>query len=998
VSTKSSPNFQNVILALQTYWSEQGCVIWQPYHTEVGAGTMNPATALRVLGPEPFWVGYVEPSIRPADGRYGENPNRWQHYYQFQVILKPDPGDSQERYLRSLIALGIDPAEHDIRFVEDNWESPALGAWGLGWEVWLDGQEITQFTYFQQAGGMALDPVSVEITYGLERILMVLQDVPSFVDIRWDDHLTYGDLQLQGEREHSRYNFETADVERLRALFEEYEAEAKAALRAGLVLPAHDYVLKCSHAFNVMDSRGAIGVTERAALFARMRDLSRGSAEAYVAQRESLGHPWLERWPRSEPGPAPSADPVAAPDRPAAFVLEVGTEELPAGDLDSALAQLEEKVPALLQEARLEHGPVHVMGTPRRLVVSIDDLAPAQAERISVAKGPPAGRAFDADGRPTPAAAGFARSKGVPVEALQTRDLDGGRYVVAEVREPGRAADDVLGDRIPALIASLRFDKTMRWNAPGTAFSRPIRWLVALHGPHVVPFEYASLHAGRMTRGLRFAGAEAARVQDREELLAFLEKQGIVLDPVERRDRIRSQVEALAAEVGGRVPDDPALLAEVANLVESPAALRGAFEEEYLSLPRQVLIAVMTKHQRYFPVERDGQLLPHFIAVRNGGRQGLAIVAHGNEQVIRARFADAAYFIRRDEEQPLEAFVPRLATLTFQTRLGSMLDKVDRLERLAVEVAGDLGLDEADQAVARRAARLCKADLATSMVVEMTSLQGEMGREYALRSGEPPDVAEAILDHHLPRFPGDRLPTGLPGLAVGLADRLDTLIGLFAIGMEPTGARDPFGLRRTAIGLAQVLMDRRVRYDVRRGVRQAAAALPLRPEPGAEQTCLAFIIGRLRGLLEVEHRYDVVEAVLAAQGHDPAGAAQAIEELTSWVGRDDWAETLQAYARCVRITRDQPEGFQVAAEALESPAEIDLHAALLVAEAGERRPGSVDDFLESLQPMIPPISRFFDDVLVMSEDLVQRRNRLGLLQRIAALAEGVADLSRLEGF
>ncbi len=286
-------DFQTIIMTLQRYWAEQGCLIWQPYYTQVGAGTYNPATYLRVLGPEPWHVGYVEPSVRPDDGRYGENPNRLVQHTQFQVILKPDPGNPQEVYLRSLEALGIDPRQHDIRFVEDNWESPALGAWGLGWEVWLDGQEITQFTYFQMAGGIQLDPVSVEITYGLERIAMTLQRVRNFRDLRWSPERSYGDVQLQGEQEHSKYYFEIADVERARQLYDLYKAEAEAALEHHLVLPAHDYVLKMSHTFNILDTRGAIGVTERAAFFARMRDLSRQVAEAYLEQRTQLEYPWL---------------------------------------------------------------------------------------------------------------------------------------------------------------------------------------------------------------------------------------------------------------------------------------------------------------------------------------------------------------------------------------------------------------------------------------------------------------------------------------------------------------------------------------------------------------------------------------------------------------------------------------------------------------------------------------------------------------------------------
>ena len=343
-------NFQSIMLTLEHFWADKGCLIWQPYYSQVGAGTMNPATFLRVLGPEPWNVAYVEPSVRPDDGRYGDNPYRLQQHYQFQVILKPDPGNPQELYLQSLQALGIDPLEHDIRFVEDNWESPALGAWGLGWEVWLDGQEITQFTYFQQAGGFNLEPVSVEITYGLERIAMALQGCYNFRKIQWSPDYTYGDVNYQAEKEHSQYYFETADIERVREMFRLYEEEANLALDKGLVLPAHDYILKCSHNFNILDTRGAVGVTERQAMFGRMRDLSRRSAEAYIAQREALGFPWLEKqtaadaqMEKHDPQLSLPADQKA--DTPADFLLEIGTEELPAADLESALQQLEQLVP-----------------------------------------------------------------------------------------------------------------------------------------------------------------------------------------------------------------------------------------------------------------------------------------------------------------------------------------------------------------------------------------------------------------------------------------------------------------------------------------------------------------------------------------------------------------------------------------------------------------------------------------------------------------------------
>jgi len=288
-------NFQNVISSLEKFWTSQGCTAHQPYDIEVGAGTFNPSTFFRVLGPEPYSAAYVEPSRRPTDGRYGENPNRLQHYYQYQVIIKPSPKNIQDLYLQSLTALGINPKKHDIRFVEDDWESPTLGAWGLGWEVWLDGMEITQFTYFQQVGGIDLSPVTVELTYGLERISMYLQNIDNVYDLKWSDSINYGDVHLETEKQFSRYNFEESNKERLFQWFDMYEAEAADLYKKGLVLPAYDYTLKCSHAFNLLDARGAISVTERTGFIGRVRKLARLAAEQYVSQREAMEHPLLKK-------------------------------------------------------------------------------------------------------------------------------------------------------------------------------------------------------------------------------------------------------------------------------------------------------------------------------------------------------------------------------------------------------------------------------------------------------------------------------------------------------------------------------------------------------------------------------------------------------------------------------------------------------------------------------------------------------------------------------
>lgn len=1013
-------DFQSIIITLQNYWADLGCLIWQPYYTQVGAGTMNPATFLRVLGPEPWNVAYVEPSIRPDDGRYGENPNRMQQHYQFQVILKPDPGNPQEIFLDSLKALGIDPLQHDIRFVEDNWEQPAIGAWGLGWEVWLDGQEITQFTYFQQAGGINIDPVAVELTYGLDRIAITLQRVGGFQDIQWNTvpqeailpqkNFTAGDVNLQAEQEHSQYYFEVADIQRLRQMYELFEAEAELALERGLVLPAYDYLLKCSHTFNVLDTRGAIGVTERQAFFARMRDVARNITTAFLEERQRLEFPWLDadndlsikdiKLERDQIAPA-SIEGVG--NTPGPFLLEIGTEELPSADLSGALEQLNKGVRNLLDAARLEYGEVQILGTPRRLVVNVSDLAPTQPDEDKVVKGPPAERAFDADGNPTPAAQGFARSKGVHVNDLQVQEMEGGKYAVVPVREKGLSAVEVLEKQIPDLITSLRFRKSMRWNNSNVAFSRPVRWMLALFKEQLLSFSFAGILSGNTTHGLRFHQPEQIKVSSPHDYFEALASQGILLDQLDREQLISDQVDNLAKEIGGTAVIDSDLLTEVTNLVEAPLGVRGSFDAELLELPDEVLISVMKKHQRYFPVRKDGELLPYFIAVTNRGDatgdRNLELIVEGNEHVIRARFADAAFFISEDVKQPLEDYLPQLDTLTFQKELGSMLDKTHRVQGLVVDLASQIGLSSEQTDNAQRAAELYKADLVTHMVVEMTSLQGIMGRYYATKSGENTEVADAIFEHYLPRFAGDSTPKSLPGLAVGLADRLDTLAGLFAVGLAPTGAKDPFGQRRAALGVVGNLIEWDLDFDLRTALKAVAKNLPREMNSSSQAECLNFIIERQRNLLlDAGERYDLVDAVLSAQGYNPSCAAHAVKALKVWTDRSDWREILPAYARCVRITRDLKQIYPTNKEMFEEDAEQELYQSLVSAENEPRSSGSVNDFLEAFIPLIPKINQFFDQVLVMVDDESIRNNRLGLLQRIAALADEVVDMSKLEGF
>jgi glycyl-tRNA synthetase len=1001
-------SFQSIILKLQDFWASHGCLITQPYYTQVGAGTMNPATFLRVLGPEPWNVAYVEPSVRPDDGRYGENPNRFQLHTQFQVILKPDPGNPQELYLESLKALGIDPRQHDIRFVEDNWEQPAISAWGLGWEVWLDGQEITQFTYFQQMGGVALDPVSVEITYGLERILIALNNAKAIWNEEFGAGVTYGEIRRQEEFEHSKYYFETADVDRIRKMYDLFSAEADVCLAQGLIVPAHDYVLKCSHMFNVLDTRGAISVAERQAFFRRMRELAKRVAESYEEQRKNLEYPLLkESGTRHQvSGNKPL---ITNPQLPSNFILEIGVEELPANDVDSAYSYLVTRIPQLFDELHLDYKDIRLFTTPRRLTVSVASLSPTQPDREEIVKGPPADKAFDKDGIALPAGMGFAKKNNVDTKDLEIREEGGGKYVFAVVKQKGKPTPEVLVEALPKLIESIKFEKSMKWNDSGVSFSRPIRWIVALLGDMVIPFEYAGVVSGNISRGLRPYDSPEIKIPSAEKYFDAIREAGIILDKEERKASIIEQVKQAASLVGGESIIEDGLLNEVTNLIEMPTAVMGGFNEEFLSLPRDVLISVMKKHQRYFPVQvqskvtsqksgetfdlRPATLLPHFIAIRNGDDIGIDTVREGNEHVLGARFADANFFVREDVKLKLEEYRPKLSTLTFHTKLGSMLDKSERIEKLVNDIAPMLSITDYELRNTQRAAHLMKADLVTQMVTEMTSLQGIIGGEYALRSGEIKEVADAISEQY------QTVPQTKIGLTIALADRIDSLVGLFAAGLAPTGAKDPFGLRRAAIGVVQPLIEHNLDFDLAEAVKKSAKTQPIKVDDETQKQILEFIAGRLSVVLKENYKHDIVEAVLAEQSANPAASAEAVKQLSTWVKREDWSSILPAFARCVRILRSQTEDrgqWTVDEKRLVDAEEKALFKAIQTTVHGQ--PSTVDEFLNMIVALTPFINSFFDKVMVMAEDNKLKENRLGLLQKISSLSKGIADLSKLEGF
>ena len=1012
VLRKTDMTFQEIILALEKFWADHGCIIQQPCDIEVGAGTFNPATFLRCLGPEPWRVAYVEPVRRPTDGRYAENPFRVGAYYQYQVILKPAPENVLPLYLESLYSLGISPRKNDMRFVEDDWESPTLGASGLGWEVWWNGAEVTQFTYFQQMGSIDLDPICAEITYGLERIALYLQDVDDFFEIRWNEHLNYGDVHRQSEVEYSTYNFEHANVDMLFELFSTYEKETHACLDAGLVLPATDHVLKCSHTFNMLDARGVISVTERVSYIERVRRLAQRIARAYVKQREEMEHPLIGKWAAvggiCNPDASETQGSENITQETADLLFEIGTEEIPASYVPPVLEQLRETAAKSLTNHRIPFGDVETLGTPRRITLSIKDIKTLQESEETEVVGPPKRIAYDENGEPTKAAVGFAKTQGVELTALRIVETERGEYVAVSKLETGVPTREILKTLLTEWIEALRFPKTMRWETESEGprafarFARPIRWLVALLGDEIVNCTYGAAHAGRLTYGHRALHPEPITL-DSADLNTYVEKLravGVLVCPKERRDTIEKQVRDVLAVEGYLPKLDEELLDTVNYLVENPQPIVGNFSESHLEIPSEVLITAMKKHQRYFPMwKSESVLAAKFVTISNGTDGNIDGVRHGNERVLRARLNDAEFFYSEDQKTSLADKVERLGAVVFHAKLGSLLDKAERLKALVQFISTESQVPETTTRHAERAAWLCKADLTTHMVIEFPSLQGITGRYYAQNSGEAEPVATAIAEHYQPLGADTPLPETEVGALVAIADKLDTIVGYFGIEERPTGSQDPYSLRRHTLGTIRILQDRKLPLSLDAIVEKAISLYTVELADDTRTSVLNFIKERLRVILLQTHQYapDFADAVLAVGAVDIIDILKRASTLAEFRLTPNFEEVYNALNRVLRILPpDAPE--TVDATLLRDDAEKQLYACITEAELGFQQSIQERDYaklLTQLAALQPAIDTFFDDVLVMAEEPALRTNRLALLNRIGQNIYAVADLTKL---
>ncbi len=692
------------------------------------------------------------------------------------------------------------------------------------------------------------------------------------------------------------------------------------------------------------------------------------------------------------------------------YLLEIGTEELPAGFLETCAGELQDKAREVLEKSLLTHGEIEILQTPRRLALLIHNLSHTQASFDETLKGPPASVALDAQGKPTQAGLGFARKMGVDFSELKLEDFDGTGYLVCHRHAQGRPVQDVLPEILPDVVLSLTGSHFMVWDESQIKFSRPIRWLVSLLGDQHLPIRIGLVESSKSTRGHRFfSESPTFEISNTAEYRRILWQKGhVMVDQAERRQFILNGLAEQGNVLNGTVPPNEDLLDTVTMLVESPSLIAGTFEERFLSLPKEVITTVMAAHQKYFPVESASQtLLPTFITISNNtASDAVETIRQGNEKVLRARLEDASFFFQEDIRQPLSAYAEQLRGITFQKGLGTLYDKTERVKRLTVTLAKLMGYAPRQIEQAERAAELCKADLATGMVRELTELQGVMGRHYARLCGEPDAVAEAIAEHYQPRFMGDSVATSPEGIALSLADKLDTLLAVFAQkeARYPTGSKDPMGLRRMALGVLQTLLENDVSLSLNEAIGLACqnlGSLAQESQADAVERTRQFLIQRFKGyLLEQQYSYDAIDAVLDAETSPFKSLTNGIARLALLKNLQKNPDALKAlYEPANRTARILGKAYQpdVIAEQIEpacfeDEAEKALYQAIVSGKADIRYPKVYLDMLEGWGPVV---DSFFDKVLVNVDNAKVKENRYRLLSLLNKAYRQFADFTKL---
>ena len=681
------------------------------------------------------------------------------------------------------------------------------------------------------------------------------------------------------------------------------------------------------------------------------------------------------------------------------LLFEIGVEEMPARFVGNTLFQLESNLSKLLKENRIAFDEIKSYGTPRRLVLIVDGIQDKQSDLEEEIKGPAKKIAVDADNNFTKPAIGFMKSKNLNPEDIYFKVVGKDEYMFATIKQKGELSEDIIKEILPQTIKSVVFPKSMRWGGKNLRFVRPIRWLVTLLNDNVVDFDLEGIISSNVTKGHRFLGKSEITVNSLEDYLKKLKENYGILDQNQRKEIIKDQCKKVAEALSGTVELDEELLEEVTHLVEYPTAFYGEFDKDYTKLPKEVVITPMKQHQRYFPVTKGGKLLPNFIAVRNGSDYRIENVKEGNEKVLEARLADALFFYNEDIKNNLESYIEKLKDVVFQAQLGSIYEKTLRMDKLSLDILDELDMQE-EKVHASRAAKLSKADLITGMVGEFDELQGFMGKEYAKVSGEDEAVCEAIFEHYLPRFSGDTLPQTNSGVALSIADKLDSIAGFFAIGIQPTGSQDPYALRRQALGILSILMDKKIDVDLKTLIEHALDNY-IEIDFDKSAVCaniMNFFNERVRiQFKDMGIRYDVVDAVISSDVNDVYDMYCRALALNNWLDRDELVEMLTAFNR-VSTLAQKAESDKVDESLLKEDAERNLYSEFIdVKEKVEEliSDKKYSDALETFATLRPVIDSLFDSVMVMDNDEVIKNNRLGLLKQIYDTMLKICDLSKI---
>lgn len=1044
-------NFQEFIISLCNYWVDHGCIWSQPYDANMGAGTFHPHTFLKGVGPEPWRSVYVQPCRRPVDGRYGASPYRFQHYYQLQVLLKPSPSNIVDVFLKSLEHVGINLKDNDIGLLEDDWKGPTLGAWGLGWEIRANGQEVTQFTYFQQLGGLDIDVVCGEITYGLERLFMYLHNYKNALDIPFNENYSYGDIFYQNEYEFSHFNFNQADVNELFRYFEKCEEKVSELCEKNLVLPAYDYVLQASHAFNLLDARGAISVSERQRYIGRVRECAKKCAFQYRSAREKLGYPLLNRLNADARLPIyPKNKIYTVGQEPVSNVFnnisefenketlnilfELGVEEMPPSFQLSAKAELVKEIGLFVNLNGLNWVEINskydleqyknagykVEISARRLSIQFKNIPKIEQSKKLEIWGPAERIAKHADGSLTPAGLGFCKKNNIDPSVVSLKAKPDGTFLYFEKMVLGRDYPTLLAEKFKEWCYSLSAPLKMKWLPIelSPTFIRPVRWVVALVEDKIIPINMFGLRADRKTCGQRILHPEEIKIHCASDYENILSKLDVEFSIENRRALIAEKANALAIKINGKLQNDDSLLNKCVGLFESPYVFMAEFDKKYLRLPKPLISSVLREHMNYFAVETlDGSsLLPYYIGVANYKCTHIEQMVEGTKSVVIGRLEDGAFYYDSDLKKPIVELRNQLKNQLFQAGMGSLFDKTERLKNIVSLICNEIApYLKVNAEVIIEAAKLCKADLKSGCVQEFPDeMQGFMGavlvREQNIFQDENKSfiAAKAIEEHYAPSGATSILPSTVEGVILSLADKVDSLCMMLCHGLEVKGNKDPLGMRRLALTIARLIGIKGEKNSITISLNKiieicfSVINQSIKVTEDNKNKTISFIIERMKVALGDEFDSRTIEALSKQLKDEPLNKmrnfAVQIEDALLQSGKGSLLEALIPYKRAKKLTNDWKLS-EVDVSLLKTPEEVSLYEYLISVEKNielSLKRAEYRELLLLLASLSEPLAKFFDAVMVNDTDENLKKNRLCLLMKICILYENVADFSFIQ--